>query len=877
MPELPTGTLTFFFSDMEGSTRLLHDLGRDAFGSLQDEHAAVIRAAIAEGGGTEIRTEGDAFFAVFPTATGALAAAVGTQRGLAARSWPDGATIRGRIGLHTGEGARGGGDYLGIDVNKAARIAATGHGGQIVLSSTTAALTADDLPARVTLRSLGGHLLKDFAEPLELHDVAIDGLRDTFPPLRTLDLRRIVLPSPRTSFVGREPELIAVAESVTSFRLTTLTGPGGSGKTRLAIEVATAVQHRFPDGVVFVDLSAISDPALIAGEIGGALRFRQGTDADPLTSVTAELSDRRMLLVLDNMEQLAGGSDVVGSLLDAAPDLSVLVTSRTPLRLTGEREIPVPPLSLPEAEVASPDELAAVGSIRLFLDRTREVRPDFRLDETNAGAVVDIVSRLDALPLAIELAVAKLRVLDPETLAARLGDRLPMLTGGPRDAPERHRTLAASIRWSVESLDEDAARLFRGLSVFAGGWSLGAAEEILGGDLNVLDGLGTLVETSLVRRSGDDAPELRFSMLETIREYAVALLAEAESDEQDRLHRRHASTFRALAVAAEPHLTGEHQLEWLDRIGREHDNIRATLGRAERIGAAEDVQDALVTAAAIWRYWQERGHMAEARGRLERLLALPAAAERDAVRARALGALGSLDYWMGDYVTMAGRYREAVDIARELGDPRLLSEALLNLSFDWFLSGDPREAIPRLEECLAIADERDVTLRARASMSIGYTRFFQQDLAAAREPIAWAVELLRDSDERLARCEALVSLAAVDWVMGNQEPAMMELAEATRVGLKDPSPMLLAHIVYPSQIVMVHADRYRDAAILQGVWERLEQDFEVTFPEIGRTLLGDPGVVAREALGDAGFAEAAAIGQAMDLEQMVEFLADIAR
>ena len=872
MPELPTGTVTFFFSDIEGSTRLLHDLGRDEFGPLLDEHAAVIRAAIAGGHGTEIRTEGDAFFAAFPTATGAVTAAVGTQRGLAALRWPDGATIRVRIGLHTGEGARGGDDYLGIDVNKAARIAATGHGGQVVLSSTTAALAANDLPPGAALRSLGDHLLKDFPQPEALHDVAIDGLDDAFPPLRTDDPRRTVLPSPRTSFVGREPELRAIASAVTSSRLTTLTGPGGSGKTRLAIEVATSIQHRFADGVVFVDLSAITDAALIAAEIGSALRVRQSPDTDPTAALHNFLRNRRLLLVLDNMEQLVDGSDIVGGLLDAAPNLSVLATSRIPLRLAGEREVPVPPLSLPEPDAASVDELTSVESIRLFLDRAREARPDFRLDEANARAVVEIVSRLDALPLAIELAVARLRVLDPVTLAARLEQRLPMLTGGPRDAPERHRTLAASIQWSAESLDEETTRLFRGLSVFAGGWTLEAAEDVLAGDVDVLDGLTTLVEASLVRRSGDDASALRFSMLETIREYAAAMLADAEPAERDGLERRHAETFRAFAEASERHLTGEHQVEWLDRLGQEHDNIRAVLDRAERTGRPEDVRDALRIPAAIWRFWQHGGHLAEGRARLERLLALPAAAVRDAARVRALGALGSIDYWMGDYPTMAGHYREATDIARELDDPRLLSEALFNLSFEWFLSGDINDSVPLLEECLAVADEQDVALRARASMSIGYTYFFQQDPASAHGPIERAIELFRASGEKLALCEALVSFAGVNWLTGDQERALPALAEATAIALAAPTPMLLAQIVLPHQILMVHLERYRDAAVLQGAWRRLEHDFEVTFPEDGTSMLGDPVAEARTALGAEGFDEAAAIGRAMDLEQMVELL-----
>jgi predicted ATPase/class 3 adenylate cyclase len=872
MSELPTGTVTFFFSDIEGSTRLLHDLGRDAVAPLLDEHAAVIRAAIADGDGTEIRTEGDAFFAAFPTATGALTAAVTTQRGLAAIRWPDGATIRVRIGLHSGEGARGGDDYLGIDVNKAARIAATGHGGQVVLSSTTAALAAHDLPPGVTLRGLGSYLLKDFHDPEDLHDVAIEGVDDSFPPLRTDDPRRTVLPSPRTSFVGREPELRAIAAAVTSSRLTTLTGPGGSGKTRLAIEVASSIQHRFADGVVFADLSAIADPELIATEAGSALRLRPSADTDALTSLQAFLRDRRLLLVLDNMEQLVDGSDVVGKLLDAAPGLSVLATSRIPLRLAGEREVPVPPMSLPDPQAASPDELASVESIRLFLARAGDARPGFRLDETNARAVADIVSRLDALPLAIELAVARLRVLDPPTLAARLERRLPTLTGGPRDAPDRHRTLAASIRWSVESLDETTTRLFRGLSVFAGGWSLEAAEELFAGDVDVLDGLTTLVDTSLVRRSGDDAAELRFSMLETIREYATAMLDDADPTERDALHRRHTETFLALAETSERHLTGEHQLEWLDRLGREHDNIRTVLDHAERTGRPEDVRDALRIAAAIWRFWQQRGHLAEGRARLERLLGLPVAATPDAVRGRGLGALGSLDYWAGDYAAMAVRYREAAQIAEALDDPRLLAEALYNLSFEWFLSGDIADAIPRLEQCLAVAPHDDVALRARASMSIGYTYFFRQDLPSALGPIERAVELLRTSGDQLALCEALISTAAVTWLTGDHERARTALVEATTLALAAPTPMLLAQIAVPQQILAVHAERYRDAAILQGMWERLERDFEVTFPEVATSMFGDPVAEARTALSADAFSEATAIGRAMDVEQIVEFL-----
>ena len=732
----------------------------------------MIRGAIAEGDGTEIRTEGDAFFAVFPTATGALAAAVGTQRGLAARAWPDGAAIRVRIGLHTGEGARGGDDYLGIDVNKAARIAAAGHGGQIVLSSTTAALTADDLPSGVTLRNLGSHLLKDFAQPEDLHDVEIDGLDDAFPPLRTRDPRRTVLPSPRTSFVGREPELVAVAQGVTSGRLTTLTGPGGSGKTRLAIEAAGAVQHRFSDGVVFVDLSAITDAALIAGEIGGALRLRQGTDADLLSAVRTELRDRRMLLVLDNMEQLAGGgADVVGEPPRRRPGPLGPRDEPDPAAADRRARDPGPPALPPRTRRNVPG--------RALVRRVDPVSSTARERCAPTSGWTRRTRARSSTSCRAWTRSARDRARGREAARARSRDPRRPARGSAADAHRRsaRRARATPDPRRLDPVERGVPRrgrgtAYRGLSVFAGGWTLEAAEEVLGGDLDVWTGSGCSWRRAWCDGRATTCPSCasRCSRRSgsTRRRCSPRPSPPSGTGSSGATRRRSAW----LAEAAEPHLTGEHQLEWLDRIGREHDNLRAVLDRAERTMGAEDVRDALVTAAAIWRFWQERGHMAEGRGRLERLLALPAAAGRDAVRARGSERSDRSTTGWATTPRWRGRYREAVAIARELGDPRLLSEALFNLSFEWFISGDPNDAIPRLEECLAIADERDVTLRARASMSIGYTHFLHQDLAAARAPIARAVELLRDSDERLARCEALVSLAAVEWVTGNAEAAI---------------------------------------------------------------------------------------------------------
>ena len=865
--ELPTGTVTFFFSDIEASTRMLRDLGAETYGALQDEHAAVTRDALARRGGVEIRTEGDSFFAVFRSAIDALDAAVDVQRALDKAS--DAHRLRVRIGLHTGEGRTGGDDYLGLDVNKAARVAATANGGQIVVSSATATLVGRDLPHGVALRELGLHALKDFDHPEPLHDLVIEGLDATFPALRTVDIGRTMLPTPRTSFVGRDRELAEIAEHVGSSRLVTLTGPGGTGKTRLALAAAAALQHRFPDGVAFVDLSAATDRGTMVAEIATVLRVREQPGVDRVAAIARHFGDRRTLLVVDNMEQLAEHATVVSSLLDAAPSVSVLATSRVPLRLSGEQEYGVPPLSLPRGDLLDDDAMRS-GAIRLFLDRASEARPGFRLDPTNARAVFEIVSRLDALPLAIELAASRLRTLDVTTLAARLERRLPLLTGGPRDAPERHRTLEASIRWSEGTLERDTRRLFARLAVFSGGWSLEAAETVCGDDLEVLDHLETLVAVSLVRRS-DDGSELRYSMLETIREYAADRFASLGAEERRATERRHARYVRTLAERAEPNLTGEHQVEWLDRLERDHDNIRAVLERA-RAGEPEDVRAALETGAAVWRFWQQRGHVAEGRSRLEALLVLPAATTPDAVRARALGAAGSLAYWLADYEPMTRAYSEAMEIARELGDRRLLSHAMFDMSFVSFSSGDIDEALRSLEECLEVADDDDLVLRARASNTIGYARMSIGDVTGALEPIDLAIELHRAAGERLALSESLMAAAIVHRALGQREAAERRLGEATALIGPTTQALFVVPIVFHQALLAIDRGNPRRGAILVGAAERLVDENDVHFPGWALTFFGDPARRAREALGDEDYAEASEIGRGMTLEDALAFI-----
>jgi predicted ATPase/class 3 adenylate cyclase len=873
MPELPTGTVTFLFTDIEGSTRLLQELG-SAYGPLQDRHASIMRAAIGDGGGVEIRTEGDAFFAVFPTPSGALRAAVAAQRELGSFPWPDGRPIRVRMGLHTGEGTLGGDDYLGIDVNRAARIAATGHGGQVVISDATRALVADGLPEGVSLRDLGDHRLKDIEHPEHLHDLVVQGMASEFPALRSLQGRRTNLPSHRTSFVGRSREIAEVDELLNSTRLLTLTGPGGTGKTRLAVKVAWERLDRHRDGAYLVDLSPVTEPDLVLPEIARALRVREAPGLDLAPALREHLRDRDLLLLLDNLEQIVEASPLVGTLLDGAPHLTVLATSRIPLHLSGEQEYRLAPLALPTREqMADAVRLGSCESVQLFMDRAAAVRPGLQITDASAPALFEIVSRLDGLPLALELAGSRMRVLGLDALAQRLEQRLPMLTGGARDTPERQRTLEATIAWSHDLLEPEQQRLFARLSVFSGGWTLEAAEAVCGPDLDVLDGLASLVDDSLVRRSELPDGSLRFSMLETIREFATARLEALDDRDREAIRRAHAAFFRVLVEEAEPNLTTSDQVSWLATLDRELDNIRAALERAEHADDTERREAGMLTAAVLWRYWSQRGRMSEGRAHLERLLAGPAAQRRTAARARALGALGSIAYWQSD-PAYVGPYVEGLEIARELGDRRVLSEALLNRSFVQDYSEEGlAERLATLEECLGVTDDDDVLTLGLVYTALGYLRLFRNDRAGAAEQLQHAVDLQRGAGETHALTESLIGLTGIAYDAGDFHQMRAHLDEASRVALPTRNPVELCTLLLPYARIANHEERHEDAARMMGAYRRIEDDYDVHIPKIGVEFLGDPEEQARAALGEGPFQAARDDGYGWTLDQTFAFVA----
>jgi predicted ATPase/class 3 adenylate cyclase len=734
MPELLTGTVTFFFSDIEGSTRLLVSQSA-GWTAILARHQELLRAAFAAGGGQEAGTEGDSFFVAFPTAPGAVAAATAAQRALAAEPWPPEAEVRVRIGLHTGEVSLGVESYVGLHVHRASRIAGVGHGGQVLLSDATRALVDGSLPDGVGLRDLGEHRLKDLEHPEHLWQLVIDGLPSEFPPISSLDATPNNLPTRLTTFLGREREIAEIGGLLAEHRLLTLTGPGGTGKTRLSLEVAGRALRHHPDGVYFVELAAITDPELVLPTIAQSLTLPDRGGRTAMERLVDHIGEKRLLVVLDNFEQVLAAAPSVNQLLAACPMLTVLASSRSTLHVSGEQEYPVPPLGLPDpANLPTHTKLSQYEAVALFIERARAVKPTFEVTNENAPSVAEICVRLDGLPLAIELAAARIRILSPQAMLGRLEDRLGLLSGGSRDLPERQQTLRGAIAWSHDLLDEPERALFAVLSVFVGGASIEAIETVaadrVGGPL--LDALASLVEKSLVRQTEGVGGEPRFAMLETIREFAADQAAQRGL--LDDLRASHAAFFTERAEAAASQVMGSDKRVWLDRLEEDHDNARAAIGWAIDTG---DAATALRLGATLWRFWQMRGHLAEGLERVSRALALPRAHEHPAARADALSAAAGLAYWLADSEGSRMLYAEEIEAREALGDRRGLAEAYYGISFTWSI-------IDLVNDETARQAEAHIT-RAR--------------------------ELFREIDDvsGIGRCEW--ALANVMWGNGKVEPA----------------------------------------------------------------------------------------------------------
>ena len=654
---LPTGTVTLLFTDIEKSTYLLQQPG-NRYASILDEYRHQLRMAFQQWSGHEVYTQGDAFFAVFARATDAVEAAVAAQRSLATYQWSRGIVPRVRMGLHTGEPERSPMSYTGLDVHYAARLMSVAHGGQVLLSRTTQELVAHHLPEGVSLRDVGEHLLEDFRGSKRLFQLVIAGLPADFPTLRTLGAQFNNLPAQLTSLIGREQEVAVVCSLLqrADVHLVTLTGTGGIGKTRLGLAVATELLDTFTDGVCFVPLASISDPALVVPTIAHLLGLEHthtgsGSVQVDMEYLKAFLQDKHFLLVLDNFEQVVRASPDLTELLVTCPHLNILVTSRAALHLRGEHEFPVPPLAFPK-RIQSPasEDLVQYAAITLFLQRALAVKPDFAITKANIHAIATICKHLDGLPLAIELAAARIKVLPPQALLQRLTHRLAVLTGGAQNVSARQQTLRNTIAWSYNLLDEAEQWLFRQLSVFVGGCTLEAIEAVSDAfeqrAARVLDGVASLIDKSLLRQTEQEGEEPRLVMLETIREYGLECLA--SSGELGQTRQAHAEYYLHLAEEAEPHLYGTEQLWWFDCLEREHDNLRAVLNwSVEGKEAGQREETALRLAGVLVRFWVVRGYVSEGRSWLEQALANSAAITPD-VRANALCGAGWLAFFQSD-------------------------------------------------------------------------------------------------------------------------------------------------------------------------------------------------------------------------------------
>ena len=749
MSGLPSGVVTFLFSDIEGSTRLVKAL-RERYPRVLAEHRQLVRAAIADQCGHEMDTQGDAFFVAFAGAKQAVLCALEIQRSLAGHEWPAGTPVRVRIGIHTGNAVPAGRMYTGLAVHRAARICAAARGGQVLVSEATRTIIEDEEEQPgFTLIDVGERRLKDLDRPVHLFQLAAPGLDARTPPAAgqraggpahdMLAAPGGAVPVPATPLVGREREAAAIEDLVVreGVRLVTLTGPGGVGKSRLAVEAAERLGPGFADGARFVELASVPAADLVAAAVAAGLGLTTSAGR-LLADLQSFLRARRLLLVLDNFEHVAGAAPLLAELLGTAAGLVMLVTSRVVLRLRGEHEFTVPPLAVPPTGGGrDPADLQDFASVALFVERAHAAARGFDLDCSNAEAVAEICRRLDGLPLAIELAAARVRLLPPQALAARLGQRFALLTGGALDLPERQRTLRNTLDWSFDLLSVGEQALLARLGVFAGGSSLSAVEAVCGkaGDAGpdldpagpLMDTLGSLVDASLVRAE-TRGPEPRFALLETVRAYALERLR--DGGEWQQTHDRHAAYFLALAEPAEAELQGPGQLAWLDRLESEHDNVRAAMSWLVDTG---QLWPAVRQFAVSWRFWLLHGHAAE------------------------FAHLG-----------------EQIVASSERLPPYPRAMALAGTGFMLIANGDQARAQALFEQSLPLSrpmrDKRGVALTATVLGVLGRLAALRGDYPRATELLDHGQALLREVDDHdfagYERLEYLMTIALVDNILG---------------------------------------------------------------------------------------------------------------
>jgi len=794
---LPTGIVTFLFTDIEASTRLVQLLG-NRYSDLLAEHHQILRQAIVAWDGTVVDTQGDAFFAVFTQAQDALAAAISIQRTLAAHTWPDDVPVRVRMGLHTGEPTlTADGYYVGLDIHRAARVCSAGHGGQLLLTQSTCNLVLADLPFGVSLRDLGNHRLKDLDRPERLYQVVITNLPDDFPAVRSLELFVHNLPAPLTSFIGREKEIVEVSGLLAHFRLVTLTGPGGTGKTRLAIRVANEQLLTFADGIRFVELAPVTDAALLPQTVAAVLGLREEPGHVMLKTLSDHLRNKAMLLVLDNCEHLVdAAASLVTYLLTKCPHLHILASSREALGVTGERAYAVPTLSMPppgSRHLPPLETLTQYEAVRLFIERAEAVYPGFTVTNSNAPAVAHICHRLDGIPLAIELAAARVKTLTVDQIASRLDDRFRFLKGNNQRAVPRQKTLRALIDWSHDLLTETEQILLRRLSVFVGGWSLEAAEQIVADEAflpidEIMDGLDRLAHKSLVVTIREPGQATRFQFLDTIHQYAREKLIEA--GEMDGIREQHLAYFLQQAQIAEPHLKGSEQMIWWQWLERELDNLRAAMSWAEQqeLGHSpwlpqvqQRTELGLQLASTLWWFWLLNGHLNEACQWLENFIARtpPDRAAASLHYCQAVWRCSCLSYFISRFVRASQLAEQAIPLCEQHGE-------LDGKAIAWFVQANVARSNQEYERAEQLYQQSYALFQqtgnewgiALVLNLLGWKAFFQKEYDRAEAIGLECLRLRRKIGVKVGVAAALDLLGTVARVKGEYKKAEALLEES---------------------------------------------------------------------------------------------------
>ena len=790
--KLPSGTVTFLFTDIEGSTQWWEQHPKWMSHAFARQEA-ILRAAAAVHGGYVYKMIGDAFQIAFDRALEAVKAAVHAQRELQSESWGEFGPLRIRMALHTGVTEEREDDYVGPILNRLGRLLSVSHGGQILLTQATHELVYEWLPESVRLHDLGPHRLKDLVRAEHIYELTAPGLLSNFPMIKTLDSFPHNLPLQLTSFVGREKEMLQVKRMLLGDRFVTLTGPGGTGKTRLAVQVAAELLELFPDGVWLVELASLVDPLLVPQTIAATLEIRESSGRPMDTLLTDYLRGKEMLMILDNCEHLLSASaQIASTLLQACPNLCILTTSREALDIPGEMSFRVPSLSVPDPRHTPPIEaLSQYESIRLFVERAEAIQPEFTLTSANASSVAQICRRLDGIPLAIELAVARVKMMPVEQVTARLDNRFRLLTGGSRTALPRHQTLQALIDWSYDLLSDAERILLQRLSVFAGGWTLEAAEMICAGDAiqrdDVLDLLTQLVNKSLVIPDYHLDTEGRYHLLETIRQYARERLLEASGGGVE-IRERHLQYFLELGEQAEPEIRGPNQITWLDRLENEVDNIRAALEWA----LESNVEASARLASALLWFWHIRSRKSEGIDWLERALSTlspgrdgtPLSRGQMSIRGKALNVIGSLLVMHGNPEQGETASRESLAIHQSLGPAGRsgVAHALWNLAQGSSHRESIEEAQKISEQAVALYREmHDKFGIAQCLDNLGSHRLMRGDYENAK--LLWEEDLalrreLRDKD---GIAWILTCLGELAFWRGDFEQAMSLYAESQSV------------------------------------------------------------------------------------------------